>query len=114
MLTVKEIYNETVIVLGQNGYGEGMNNSDAFQKDFLCCLNKVILDLSEKPLTVKSLSDKIDMPHTAKQALCNGTAMWLALLLGDSTRHNFFVRVYNAMRTKYKSTFQTVTDTMPR
>ena len=37
MLTVKEIYSETIIVLGQNGYGEGMNNSDAFQKDFLCC-----------------------------------------------------------------------------
>lgn len=113
-MTVKEIYNETIIMLGQNGYGENLNNSDAFEKDFLCCLNKVILDLSDKPISVKSLRESIGMPINAKSALCNGTAMWLALLYGDATRHNFFVGVYNSMRTRYKSTFQAITDTMPQ
>ena len=112
-MTVKEIYNETVTLLGIDDYGEGFNNSDGFQQDFLCCLNKVILDLTDILVVVKSLKQNIDLPSTAKQALCNGTAMWLALILGDSTKQSFFAGIYNSMRTRYKSTLKSIIDVLP-
>ncbi len=114
MLTVKEIYNETVTLLGISDYGEGLNNSDGFEKDFLCCLNKVILDLSDESLNIKSLKQSIPLPLSAKQALCNGTAMWLALILGDTGKQGFFADTYSAMRTRCKSTFQAIADTLPQ
>ncbi|MBE6805656.1 MAG: hypothetical protein IJF35_02455 [Clostridia bacterium] len=114
MLTVKEIYNDTVTLLAINDYGESFSSSNGFEKDFLCCLNKVILDLSDKASNIKSLRENINLPISAKQALCNGTAMWLALILGDSTKQNFFVKSYNSMRTRYKSTTDKVVDKMPR
>ncbi len=113
-MTVKEIYNETKILLGINDYGENLNNSDIFQKNFLCCLNKVILDLSDAPSNIKSLSDGIDLPDVLKAAICNGTAMWLAVLLGDAQKQAFFASVYSSMRTRHKTTFQGIVDTMPR
>lgn len=114
MLTVKEIYNETVSLLGINDYGENLNNSDVFQKDFLSCLNMVVLDLSDKPSNIKSLSDGIDLPAVFKSALCNGTAMWLALILGDTAKQTFFANTYSSMRTRCKSNFQQITDILPR
>lgn len=113
-MTVKEVYNETVTLLGINDYGENLNNSDVFQKNFLCCLNKVILDLFDTASDIKSLSGTIDLPAISKSALCNGTAMWLALILGDAQKQAFFANVYSSMRTRSKSTLGQVADTMPR
>ena len=113
-MTVKEVYNETVTLLGINDYGESLNNSDAFQKNFLCCLNKVILDLSDTVSDIKSLSGTINLPAASKSVLCNGTAMWLALILGDTQKQTFFANIYSSMRTRNKSTLGQVADTMPR
>ena len=114
MITAREIYEETAILLAIGGYGENLKDSDSFLKDFLCCINKVIVDLDANNKGIKTLNDEINLPLSAKDTLCSGTAMWLALLLGDETKHNFFVSVYNSMRTKYKTTTKTITDVLPR
>lgn len=113
-MQIKEIYNETVSLLGYNDLGENLNNSDIFTKDFLICVSRVITDLTDKEITLKSLNQEIDIKKGMKSTISYGTAMWLSLILGDGSRQNFFAETYNRMRTKCKTTLINISDTLPQ
>ncbi len=113
-MQIKEIYNETVSLLGYNDLGESLNNNDIFIKDFLICVSRVITDLTDKEVSFKTLGQEIDVKQGLKSTICYGTAMWLALILGDGNRHNFFAEVYSRMRTKCKTTLINISDTLPQ
>ncbi len=113
-MQIKEIYNETVNLLGYNDLGENLNNSDIFTKDFLICVSRVITDLTDKEVSIRSLSQETDVKQGLKSTISYGTAMWLSLILGDGNRHNFFAETYSRMRTKCKTTLINISDTLPQ
>ncbi len=113
-MQIREIYNETVSLLGYNDLGENLNNNEIFEKDFLICVSRVIFDLTDKEIPLKSLAQNIAIKPCLKSSISYGAAMWLSLILGDGNRHNFFAETYNRMRTKYKSTFVNISDTLPQ
>lgn len=113
-MTVREIYDETESLLGLNDYGDGLSSIDVFQKDFFICINRVLLDLTDTDFKIKSLRDTIDLKPSYKSVISYGTAMWLALILGDAAKQNILANAYNPLRTRHKSEFSSITDTLPR
>ncbi len=105
------------IVSGMLGYDptptlNGAN--DIMAKNTLTAINRILLDLTDKPSHLKKLTDEIEEEQGLKDALIYGVAMFLALIDGDAVKQSAYCDIYNAKRKRYKSTITSVKDVMPR
>ena len=100
-MTVNDIYNRVLILLGEDGLREELNNDTLSKSHFLSSFNEIMSDLTDEENEYGMYSE-LDLPQPLRQAALYGTAMLLSLENGQTESNRIFCELYNSKRAAAK------------
>ena len=109
-MTLNEIFLSALELMGYS-YSENIAAEYPFLANPLTLCNRVLLDLGIK--SADSLSERLELKESVYEAACYGTAMFIAIYMGDSVKHSFFTEIYNAKRKGVLSKTEKIKDVIP-
>lgn len=111
-MTGYDIIKRAMNLLGYSANGDDPDRAVGEAAKGIQIVNQLLLDLNYGDIV--SLSDSLEISHSAEDALCYGAAMLLAVTEGDSEKNRFFAEIYNAKRSAALAKTDTVKDCLPK
>lgn len=111
-MTGYDIIKRAMNLLGYSGNSDDPGRAVGETAKGAQIINQLLLDLNYGDIV--SLSESLDISHSAEDALCYGTAMLLAITEGDAEKNRVFAEIYNAKRSAALAKTDTVKDCLPK
>lgn len=111
-MTVNDIYNSVVKLLGYNNLYLSVEDNDILKKRAVEFVNRIGFDLFKMP-PVNSFLEEFELAIEHEDALIYGVCMLLSLSEGDGDKNKLFTELYNAKRAEAKSQISKITDVFP-
>ncbi len=111
-MTVNDIYNSVVKLLGYNNLYLSVEDNDILKKRAVEFVNRIGFDLFKMP-PVNNFLEEFELAIEHEAALIYGVCMLLSLSEGDGDKNRLFTELYNAKRAEAKSQISKITDVFP-
>lgn len=111
-MTVNDIYSRVLILLGEDGLREELNDDTLSKSHFLSSFNEIMSDLTDEENEYGMYSE-LDLPQPLRQAALYGTAMLLSLENGQTESNRIFCELYNSKRAAAKGRLKQIKNVIP-
>ncbi|MBQ8202698.1 MAG: hypothetical protein IJZ75_00255 [Clostridia bacterium] len=107
-----DFFEESMLLLGYTDSEGKLQDTTGLKSRAVAVINRILCDLGIN-LSIRRLSDEIEVTQKQKDAVIYGVAMLLAFSDGDGGKNKLFADIYNSKRAAVKGGNDKIRDTLP-